>query len=141
MKTLAQIAKYIPLIHPKSITATETSTGINIEGYNDDALGIVDFGAIGGTTETHDVVFQVSDDSTNGSDGVWTTVTTIGQITGSNGNNKVAAGRVNLAGHKWVRAVDTMSSTTASLICVGILVTPMTQNASVNSLTPATVTS
>jgi len=137
MKALAETYKLIPLIVPKSITATETGTGVNVEAYDDDALGMVLFGAVGGTTETHDVVFQGSADSTNGSDGTWTTLATVGQVTGSNGDNKSAAGRVNLAGYKWVRAKDTMSSTTASLIAAAILVKPFQEGSSVNSLTPA----
>ena len=137
MKALAETYKLIPLIVPKSITATETGTGVNVEAYDDDALGMVLFGAVGGTTETHDVVFQGSNDTTNGSDGTWTTLTTVGQVTGSNGDNKSAAGRVNLSGYKWVRAKDTMSSTTASLIAVSILVKPFQEGSSVNSLTPA----
>lgn len=137
MKALAETYKLIPLIVPKSITATETGTGVNIEKYEDDALGMILFGAVGGTSETHDVVFQGSADSTNGSDGNWVTLATVGQVTGSNGDNKSAAGRVNLAGYKYVRAVDTMSSTTASLVAAAILVKPTIEGASVNSLTPA----
>ncbi len=137
MKCLAEKYKFIPLIVPKSITATETGVGVNVEAYQDDALGVLMFGAVGGTTETHDVVFQGSNDTTNGSDGTWTTITTIGQVTGSNGDNKSAAGRVSLAGYKWVRAKDTMSSTTATLIAAGILVKPDAEGSSVNSTTPA----
>ncbi len=132
MKALSETYKLIPLIVPKSITATETGTGVNIEQYDDDALGIMMFGAVGGTTETHDVVFQGSlDDST------YVTLGTIGQVTGSNGDNKSAAVRVNLKGYKFVRALDTMSSTTAALVCAAILVKPMIEGASVNSATPA----
>lgn len=132
MKSLSETYKLIPLIVPKSITATETGTGVNIEQYEDDALGFVIFGAVGGTSETHDVVFQGSSD-----DSTYVTLTTIGQVTGSNGDNKSAAGRVNLKGYKYVRALDTMSSTTASLVAAGILVKPVSEGASVNSLTPA----
>lgn len=132
MKSLNEIAKYISLIHPKAITATETGTGVNIEGYNDDALAVLDLGALGGTTETFDAKVEVSSDGTN-----YTTAATFGQVTGSNGDNKVAAARVNLAGKTHVRGVITMSGSSSSLVQMGILVRPFVEGASVNSATPA----
>jgi len=132
MLDLSQKYKYIPLIVPKSITATETGTGVNIEGYHDDALGIVSYGALGGTTETFDTTFEVSTD-----DSTYTTAGTIGQVTGSNGDNKSAAVKVSLAAKKYVRAKITMSGTSASLVSAGILVRPAVEGSSVNSATPA----
>lgn len=134
MRTLAENYKAISLIKPQSITATNTGTGVDIEQYQDDAIGIVNFGALGGTTETFDAKVQTSviGDFTDAVDAC-----VFGQVTGSNGDNTIAAGRVNLAGVKKVRGVITMSSTTASLVEMSLLVRARVGSSSVNSTTPA----
>lgn len=132
MRTLSEGAKYIPLIVPKSITSTETGTGVNIEAYGDDAMGVVSYGALGGTSETFVTTFEGSND-----DSSYTVIATVASVTGSSGDNKSAAGRVNLSGYKYVRAKITMSGTSASLVSAGILVRPPLEGSSVNSLTPA----
>jgi len=132
MHTLRDNYKAISLLRPQSITATTTGTGIDVEQYEDDALAIVDLGAQAGTTETLDVTIETSTDGTN-----YSTALTFGQVTGSNGDDKIAAGLVSLAGIKKVRAVATKSGSGASLIAVSILAQARIGGSTVNSTTPA----
>lgn len=132
MHTVAQSYKAISLLKPQSIATTTTGTGVDIEQYEDDAMFILDLGAQAGTTETLDVTIETS---TNGTD--YTTALTFGQVTGSNGDNLIAAGLLSLAGIKKVRAVATKSSTGADLISVMMLARVRIEGSTTNSVTPA----
>lgn len=134
MHTLRDNYKAISLLKPQSIATTTTGTGVDIEQYEDDALFILDLGAQGGTTETLDVTIQTSviGDFTDA-----VTAVTFGQVTGTNGDNLIAAGFASLAGIKKVRAVATKSSTGADLISVVMLARVRVGGSTTNSVTPA----
>lgn len=132
MHTLAENYKVISLIKPKSITATETGTAVAVADYEDDALVVVDFGALGGTTETFIAKVQYS---ANGTD--YTDAVTFGTVTGSNGDNKLAAGKINLFGKTHIKGIITMDGTSASLVAMYALVKPRVGGSDVNSTTPA----
>lgn len=133
MHNLAENYKVISLIKPKSITATETGTAVAIEDYEDDALVVCDLGALGGTTETFIGKAQTSSDG--GSN--YTDAITFGTVTGSAGDNKLAAGKVSLAGKTHIKGIVTMDGTSASLVAMYLLVKPRVAGATVNSTTPA----
>lgn len=132
MHTLAENYKALSLLKPQSIAATTTGTGVDVEQYGDDAMVVLDLGAQAGTTETLDVTIETSVDGTN-----YTTALTFAQVDGSAGDNKLAAGKLNLFGIKKVRAVATKSSTGADLIGVTLLVRSRDGSATLNSTTPA----
>jgi len=132
MHTLNDNYKAISLLHAQSITTTTTGTGIDVEQYEDDAQVILDLGSQAGTTETLDVTVETSTDGTN-----YTTAVTFAQVTGTNGDNLIAASRISLAGIKKVRAVATKSSTGADLISVILLARARVGGSTVNSTTPA----
>jgi len=134
MHTLNENYKAISLIKPQSIIDTTTGTGVDVEQYEDDAVAIVDYGALGGTTETFDCKIEISYDGTNYES---TAALTFSQVTGSNGDSKLACGRLSLARVKKIRAVITMSGTSASLVAVYALVKAQKGSASVNSTTLA----
>lgn len=133
MHTLAENYKVLNLIKPQSIATTTTGSAVDVEQYGPDALVIVDFGALGGTTETFDATVETSVDGSNWVAGA----VTFGQVTGSNGDNKLAAGKLSLAGIKQIRGKITMSGTSASLVAMYAIVQTTSGGASVNSTTPA----
>lgn len=134
MHTLNDNYKAISLLHAQSITTTTTGTGIDVEQYEDDAQVILDLGSQAGTTETLDVTIETSaiGDFTDK-----VTAVTFAQVTGTNGDNLIAASRISLAGIKKVRAVATKSSTGADLISVILLARARVGGSTVNSTTPA----
>lgn len=132
MHTLAENYKVISLIKPQSITATTTGTGVDIEKYEDDCLAVIDYGALGGTTETFDATVETSDD--DGSS--YSTALTFSQVAGNTGDDTLAAGRVNLAGKTHIRGVITMSGSSASLVSMYILVEARIGGTTVNSVDP-----
>lgn len=132
MHTLRDNYKALSLLRPQSITSTTTGTGIDVEQYEDDAMAILDLGSQAGTTETTDVTIETSTDGTN-----YTTALTFGQVTGTNGDNLMAAGLVNLSGIKKVRAVATKSGSGAGLIAVSLVARARIGGSTVNSTTPA----
>lgn len=134
MHTLNENYKGLVLLRPESITATKTGTGIDVEQYEDDCMVVLNYGALGGTNETFDAKVEISYDGTNYEA---TAGLTFGQVTGSNGDNTTACGRVSLKGVKKIRGVVTMSGTSASLVSMVALVRAMVGGASVNSSTPA----
>ena len=133
MNTLNDSYTSLPLIRPKSITATETGSGVTVEEYEDDALAVMHLGALGGTTETFigKVQTSVIGDFTDAVDAC-----TFGTITGAD-DNKSACGRVNLNGVKAARGVITMSGSSASLVSMSLVVRNRTGGSTVNSTTPA----
>lgn len=135
MHNIAESYKALTLYSPVSLTASDTGTGIDVEKYEDDAIVVLTTGAQAGTTETTDVVVEGSEDGTNYDTD--TPLATFTQFTGSNGDNKVAAQRVNLFGIKKIRLKVTKSSTGAGLIGAAVLVRDRIGGASVNSATLA----
>lgn len=133
MHTLAENYKAISLIKPQSITATNTGTAVDIEQYEDDCLVVVDFGALGGTTETFVATAEVSSDGGSS----YTTGATFTSTTGSTGDNTIAAQRVSLSGKNRLRGKITMSGSSASLVSMYALVEARIGGTSVNSATPA----
>lgn len=133
MFTLAENYKAINLIKPQSITATNTGTAVNVDAYGDDCIVVVDFGALGGTTETFIATAEVSSDGGS----TYTTAATFGTVTGSGGDNTIAAARVSLAGKNRLRGKITMDGSSASLVAMYALVRADIGSSSVNSATPA----
>lgn len=110
MHSLSNSYKAFSLIRPQAATATVTGTGVDLAGYLDDALATVNLGAASGTSATCIVTIQGSND-----DSSYTTLTTFGTLTDTS-DNKLACGRVNLAGYRYVRAVATIAGTTPSFL-------------------------
>lgn len=135
MHNLAESYKALTLYSPISLTASDTGTGIDVEKYEDDAVVVLTTGAQAGSTETTDVVVEGSEDGTNYDTA--TPLATFTQFTGTGGDNKVAAQRVNLFGIKKIRLKVTKSSTGAGLIGAAVLVRDRIGGASVNSATLA----
>lgn len=139
MHRLAENYKAISLIRPGAYTTTQTGTGVDVgPGYENDALAIVNFGTVSGTTPTCDVTIQTSD----AVGGTYTTVATITQVTAS---NKLACVGFNLSGNnsgsvaqRFVRAVATIGGTTPSFgLSVELLVKAEIAKVDLNSATPA----
>jgi len=130
--TLAENYTAFSLIKPQSISATTTGTGVTVEQYEDDAMAVVDYGALGGTSETFIATIETSTDGTN-----YSTALTFGTVAGNTGDNTIAAGKVSLKNVKKVRAVITMSGTSASLVSVTLLARIRIGGAAANSTTPA----
>ena len=91
MITVSQDYKAISLMRPAAITATGTSTGVSVKELLDDAVAILNVGAVAGTNPTLDLAIQTS----NLVGGTYTTVATFGRVTAA---NKLGAVRVNLGG-------------------------------------------
>lgn len=108
MHKLSESYKAVSLIRPQVATATVTGTGVDLLGYLDDAVAIVNLGAALTTTETCIVTIQGSND-----DSSYTTLTTFATLLGTS-DNKLACGAVNLFGYRYVRAVATIAGTTPS---------------------------
>lgn len=132
MHNLLDSFKAISLMKPQSIATTTTTTGVDVEQYDGPASIILDLGAQAGTTETLDVTIEKSLDGTN-----YSTALTFGQVDGSTGDNKIAAGSIDLTGVKKLRVVATKSSTGADLIGVIAIVKAPIGGSTVNSVTPA----
>lgn len=138
MHTVNENYKAISLLRPQVATSTATGTGVDVSEYGDDAMAILDVGAVSGTTPTLDVVIQTS--ATVG--GTYSTELTFAQVTAA---NKFAAGRVNLDGpnsgglaRKFVRALATIAGTTPSFTFgVSLLVRAAIGKTALNSATPA----
>lgn len=134
MHNLSESYKALSLIKPQSITATNTGTGVDIAQYHDDAIAIVNYGALGGTSETFiaKVETSVIGDFTDA-----VVALTFSTVTGSTGDNTLAAGRVALHGVTKVRGVITMSGSSASLVEMSLLVRARAGASDVNSTTLA----
>lgn len=133
MHNLSESYKVISLIRPQVATSTVTGTGVDIEKYSGDALAIVNLGAALTSDETCIVTIETSD--TVG--GTYTARLTFGTLTGTS-DNKIAAGKVDLAPYKFVRAVATIAGTTPSFaIDVVLLIESEEGSATLNSTTAA----
>lgn len=131
MKTLSQETKVVNLIAPVTQTTTTTGTGVDVELYNDDALAIVDVGAVSGGSPSTVVTIMGSLVATPT---VYDqTLTTFVAITATG----LAAGRASLAGIKNVKAIATQTGAGNVPICVTLVTTPFTKASANNSLTAA----
>ena len=132
MHTLAQSYKAVSLIRPVVATATATGSGVDLLGFLDDAMAIVDFGVLSGTAATNIVTIEGSNDNS-----AFTVLTTFVAASGTD-DAKIASGRVNLTGYRYVRAVATIAGTTPSYAFgVTLLVRAEAGLATLNSLTAA----
>ena len=138
MNTIAQEYKAISVMKPAAVTATGASTGVSVKELLDDAMAILDVGAVAGTNPTLDLVIQSSD----AVGGTYTTIATFGQVTAA---TKIGAVRVNLGGQnsgsveqKFVRASYTIAGTNPSFtISVILLVKSFEGKSDLNASTPA----
>ena len=135
MHKLSENYKALQLIVPKSITATETGTGVDVEAYEGDAMAIFSAGSLAGTTETNICTIETSviGDFTDA-----VVAVTFGTLTGSSGDNKMGSGGFKLDPKvKKVRAIVTKDSTGAALVSVVLLVESQAGGSTLNSTTPA----
>lgn len=138
-RNLNAMIKPVSLIRPKTITSTETGTGVDCAAYQDDALAVLDLGAaLTDGTEKLDVVIQKCSDA--GGTGA-ATIGTFTQLTGLSDNKNAAIPVVlNDATKKFIRAVATVSGggTPSFAISVQLLVRPTeAMSDSLNSATAA----
>lgn len=115
MHKLSESYKAFSLLRPATRTSTATGTGVDLMGYLDDAVAIVDLGAASDTDATCIVTIQGSNN-----DSTYTTLTTFGTLTASS-DNKLACGAVNLAGYRYVRAVATIAGTGSPSFAIGVV--------------------
>ena len=135
MHKLSENYKAISVLHPISITATNTATGVDVEQYEGDAIVIFDFGTAAGTTETLIAKLQTSviGDFTDAVDAA-----TCSTLDGSTGDNKIAAVGFKLDPTvKKIRSVFTKDGSGADLVACSVLVKAQAGGSSVNSSTPA----
>lgn len=126
MHTLNENYKFYSLLHPVAVTASANHMAINVEAQENDAMVLVDVGAVAGTTPTLDLKIQTSEDGVT-----YTDALAIAQITAGNG---VAAGKLHLNKVKTVRAVSTVAGTTPSFtLGIGLLVEVAEKKDGVNS--------
>ncbi len=108
MQTIKELIKSIFSIRPVALTSSADGTGIDRLGF-DDAMFMLEVGAVSGTSPTLDVKIQESADNSTFTDISGATFT---QITAA---DKSATLRVNLAGKKrYLRAVATIAGTSPS---------------------------
>lgn len=138
MHDIDQDYKVFSLLKPQVATSTVTGTGVDVGPEQlDDAMAILDIGAVSGTSPTLDVTIQAS--GTSG--GTYTTIATFGQVTAATKLGVVSVSLEGLAGvvdRRFVRAVATIAGTTPSfaLGCV-LAVRAARGGSSLNSSTPA----
>lgn len=131
MRNLSQDNAVINLIAPIVQTSTTTGTGKDVEAYNDDALAIVNVGAVSGGSPSTVVTIMGS---------LLATPTTYDQTLTTfvaNLATGLGSGRANLAGIKNVRAVATQTGAGNVPISVVLVVTPFAKAATNTSLTTA----
>lgn len=131
MRTLAQEVSAVNLIAPVVQTSTTTGSGKDVEQYNDDAMAVVNFGTMSGGSPSTVVTIQGSLPGTPSTYDQTLLTFVAATATG------LAAGRVNLAGIKNVRAVATQTGAGNVPISVVILCPTFANTASANSLTAA----
>jgi len=130
--------KVLSLLHAEDKTASGNSTGVAVEGYEEDMIVILDVGTVSGTLPTLDVVVKTSD----ASGGTYTTVATFGQVTAA---SKVGAVSLSVEGlnsasdeQKYVRVDYTIGGTTPHFnMSVVALAKVKIAQASLNASTPA----
>jgi hypothetical protein len=132
MRNIVQENKVLQLIAPVIQTTTTTGSAVDVEGYNDDAMVIVNAGAITGGTPSTVVTLVGSLLATpTVYDQVLTTFVafTVG--------GKVGAGKATLKGIKNVKGVATQTGAGNVPISITLVATPFVQGETLNSLTLA----
>lgn len=117
MRTINENYKAYQLKAPAAVTATANTTGVAVgDGMLDDAIVIINIGAVSGTTPTLDIAVQTSD----AVGGTYTTVGSFAQKAAADANT-VCAIQLNLDGpnsgdeeQKFVRLAQTVAGTTPS---------------------------
>lgn len=133
MHKLSESYKAFSLIRPAVKTSTATGTGVDLLGYLDDAVAIVDLGAASDTDATCIVTIQGSNN-----DSTYTTLTTFVALTATS-DNKLACGAVNLFGYRYCRAVATIAGTGTPSFAIGVTLLASAEAgiSTLNSLTAA----
>lgn len=124
MRTLNENYKAYQIMAPAAKTSTANTTGVAIgDGTLDDAIIILNIGAVTGTSPTLDVAVQTS----NASGGTYTTAVSFAQKTASNANT-VSSVQLNLDGknsagndQKFVRLALTLGGTSPSFTCGAVM--------------------
>lgn len=132
MRNLSEDVKALRLLDPQAITATTTSSAVDVETYADDALAIVNLGIFTSTpTVTITVIGSLVATPTTYDQ----TLATFVAATAIGG----AARRINLAGIKNIKGVATLTGGTSPSVPVSMvaLVTPTAKSSSLNSATLA----
>lgn len=132
MRNLSQYAKALTLLAPQAIAATTTSSAVDIEAYEDDALAIVNLGTF---TSTPTVTITITGSLVATPTTYNQTLATFVAATAIGG----AAQRINLAGIKNIKGVATVAGGTDPSVPVSMvaLVTPAVKTSSLNSATLA----
>lgn len=95
---------------PQALTATGNGTGVDTQGY-DDAMVVLETGAVSGTTPSMTVKIQESDDNSTFTDITGATFTA---VTASNNSQVLRVTELNITRKRYLRAVATISGTTPS---------------------------
>lgn len=93
---------------PAAVTATANGTGVDTQGY-DDAVVLLEVGAVTGTTPSMTVKIQESDDNSTFADVTGATFTA---VTAANNSQILRLTELNVTRKRYVRAVATISGTT-----------------------------
>lgn len=110
MRKLFDNVKAVFSFRPNRVTASANGTGIDTQGYND-AMVILEVGAVSGTSPTLDVKIQESDDNSTFTDVSGATFT---QVTASNSSQVLRLSSLNVTRSRYVRAVATIGGTSPS---------------------------
>lgn len=132
MHKLAEVYKFLSLIRPQVALTTVDATGVDIEGYADDAIATLDIGAASDTDATCIVTIKGSLDGTTYPD----TLATFGTVAATDDNESAAIG-FKITKYKKIKAVATIAGTgTPSFaIAVGVLVQSEIGKSGLNSAT------
>jgi hypothetical protein len=132
MRDLVQEYKSFPLIFPAAITTTTSSTTVqDVEIYNDDAVAICNYGAIGagGSVIVTILGSLVATPTTYDQ--------TLATFVSAATSYQMAAGNVALAGIKNVKATATLPGSTSVAVSVTLLAEAFQKSSTLNSLTAA----
>jgi hypothetical protein len=110
MNKLFDNLKFLFSFRPVALTATTNGTGVDTQGYND-AVAVLEVGAVTGTSPTMTVKIQESDDNSTFSDVSGLTFT---QVTASNSSQLLRISELNVTRKRYLRAVATIGGTTPS---------------------------
>lgn len=129
---LAQEYKAVPLLFPAAITATTSSTTVqDVEVYEDDALAVCNYGAIGANGS---VIVTI----TGSLKATPTTYDqTLATFVSCATSYTMAATRINLAGIKNLKATATLPGSTSVAVSITALIKMATATADANSTTAA----
>jgi hypothetical protein len=104
-------------LRPQSLGSGATNgTGVDTQGYND-AMVVLETGAVSGTSPTLDVKLQESDDNSTFADISGATFT---QVTAANSSQVMRLAELNVTRKRYIRAVGTVGGSSTPTVIAGV---------------------